>query len=205
MITVLKGTILHLPWTEKGSNQNSSSDSDKQDFIKGALMIIIGCVCWSCFVILHAITLRSYPAELSLTAWICLMGAMEGTVLTLIIERNNPSSWSIHFDSVLLAYVYSGVVCSGVGYFFQGVILKDKGPVFVSVFSPLSMVIVAIMASFVLGEEIYTGRVSGAFVIVIGLYLVLWGKSRDQQSPHTSPRRINSSQMNSSNLLDLNL
>ena len=36
--------------------------------------------------------------------------------------------------------------------------MKDKGPVFVTAFSPLSMVIVAIMSSFILGERLYFGR-----------------------------------------------
>lgn len=75
-----------------------------------------------------------------------------------------------------------GIVCSGFTYYIQGVIMKDRGPVFVTAFSPLSMVIVAVLSSFILAEQMTLGRVLGAVVIVAGLYLVIWGKSKDYKS-----------------------
>nr|GMD50824.1 WAT1-related protein At2g39510-like [Ipomoea batatas] len=64
-----------------------------------------------------------------------------------------------------------------------GVIMKEKGPVFVTAFNPLSMIIVAIMGSFMLSEQLDFGKALGAGVIVIGLYMVLWGKKQDRDSP----------------------
>lgn len=51
--------------------------------------------------------MKAYPCELSLTALICLTGALEGTVVALAIERGNSAAWSIHLDAKLLAAVYS--------------------------------------------------------------------------------------------------
>ena len=51
-----------------------------------------------------------------------------------------------------------GVICSGVGYYVQGVIMKTLGPVFVTAFNPLSMVIVAILGSIILAEVMYLGK-----------------------------------------------
>uniref|UniRef100_M1CWJ0 Auxin-induced protein 5NG4 n=1 Tax=Solanum tuberosum TaxID=4113 RepID=M1CWJ0_SOLTU len=79
-------------------------------------------------------------------------------------------------------YNLQGMVTSGVGYYVSGLIMKEKGPVFVTAFNPLNMVIVAILGSFILSEELNLGRVLGGAIIVIGLYLVIWGKSKDQQS-----------------------
>ncbi|XP_070680970.1 WAT1-related protein At2g39510-like isoform X2 [Malus domestica] len=76
--------------------------------------------------------------------------------------------------------ILQGIICSGIAYYIQGVVMKERGPVFVTAFSPLSMIIVAIMSSLILAEIMYLGRVIGAMVIVIGLYMVLWGKSKDQ-------------------------
>ncbi|KAF5947851.1 hypothetical protein HYC85_013808 [Camellia sinensis] len=75
-----------------------------------------------------------------------------------------------------------GIICSGVSYYISGVVMKEKGPVFVTAFNPLSLVIIAIIGSFVLAEQTYVGSVVGAIVIVIGLYLVIWGKSKDEYS-----------------------
>lgn len=58
-----------------------------------------------------------------------------------------------------------GVICSGLTYYIQGIVMKDKGPVFVTAFNPLSMVIVAIMSSFILSETMYLGRYIHAFEI----------------------------------------
>ncbi|XWS56549.1 hypothetical protein CRYUN_Cryun09bG0094900 [Craigia yunnanensis] len=57
---------------------------------------------------------------------------------------------------------------------------EEKGSCFVSSFNPLGIVIVAILGPFLLAEEMYLGRVIGSIVIIIGLYLVLLGKSKDQ-------------------------
>ncbi|XP_042021669.1 WAT1-related protein At2g39510-like isoform X1 [Salvia splendens] len=207
IMTIVKGSIIELPWTKGNTNSTSiAQDNDPQQFIKGAMMIGAACVCWSFFYILQvyidissiifhfilifffnfifvslqAITLKSYPAGLSLTGLICMLGALQGTVLTLVVTRGNAQIWSIGWDTTLLASVYSGLICSGVGYYVSGVIMKEKGPVFVTSFNPLNMVIVAVMSSFILAEQLNVGKVTGATVIVIGLYLVIWGKTRDQ-------------------------
>lgn len=50
-----------------------------------------------------------------------------------------------------------GVFCSGLGYYVQGIIMKERGPVFVTAFSPLNMIIVAILGSLILAEQIFLG------------------------------------------------
>ncbi|GMI83406.1 Usually multiple acids move in and out Transporters 14 [Hibiscus trionum] len=180
LMTMINGPMLQLPWAESNNLLLLSTASPpEQDPIKGALMIAAGCFCWAAFIILQAITLKSYPAELSLTALICVAGTVEGSIVALAMEAGNAAAWSVHLDVKFLAAVYGGVVCSGIAYYVQGVVMKTRGPVFVTAFNPLSMVIVAILSSFILSEVLYLGRVLGAVVIVAGLYLVLWGKSKD--------------------------
>lgn len=55
----------------------------------------------------QAITLKTYPASLSLTCLICSAGALQGTLLTLVVERGNTSIWAIQWDTTFLSYVYS--------------------------------------------------------------------------------------------------
>lgn len=54
----------------------------------------------------QAITLKTYPTELSLTAWICLMGTIEGAAVALVMERGNPGAWAIGWDMKLLTVTY---------------------------------------------------------------------------------------------------
>ncbi|MED6162171.1 hypothetical protein PIB30_067858 [Stylosanthes scabra] len=189
VMTLLKGPILELFGRHGSHNHNLQHNGDEitQHAIKGFVMITIGCFSWACFVILQTITLEAYPAELSLTAWICILGAAEGAAVAMIMERGNPSVWYLKWDMKLLAVVYSGIVCSGLAYYMQGLVLKTRGPVFVTAFNPLCMVIVAIMGSLILAEQLFLGRLIGAIIIVLGLYLVVWGKSKDYTPPSNEP------------------
>ena len=77
--------------------------------------------------------------------------------------------------------MFQGIVTSSIAYYVQGLVIQKTGPVFASAFSPLMMIIVAVMGSFILSEKIYLGGVLGAVLIVAGLYSVLWGKHKETQ------------------------
>ncbi|KAL1209968.1 WAT1-related protein [Cardamine amara subsp. amara] len=178
VMTLVKGPILDLFWTKGASDQNTAG-INIHSAIKGAVVITVSCSGFACFMILQAVTLRTYPAELSLTAWICLMGTIEGTVMALIMEKGNLSFWAIGWDTKLLTSIYSGIVCSALAYYAGGMVMKTRGHVFVSAFNPLCMVIVAIMSTIIFTEQMHLGRVFGAVIICVGLYLVVWGKGKD--------------------------
>jgi hypothetical protein len=57
-------------------------------------------------ILVQSFTLKKYPAELSLTALICMTGMVEGAAVSLVMERDM-SAWKIGFDSRLLAAAYS--------------------------------------------------------------------------------------------------
>lgn len=196
IMTLVRGPDIGLPWTNgRGSHEHQYNGVTLKHSIKGSIMITLGCFSWACFMILQAITLQTYPAELSLTAWICFLGSIQGAIVALAVERGNTAVWSIGWDSKLLAAIYSGIFCSGIAYFIQGVVMKERGPVFVTAFSPLGMIIVAILSSFILAEKMYLGRVLGAIVIILGLYFVVWGKKNDHKSPAIKEQEIPVKQM----------
>ncbi|CAL5414519.1 unnamed protein product [Camellia sinensis] len=181
VMTLYKGPIVDILWYSKSGNHHHSttnSTSTDQHWVMGTIMILAGTCGWSGFFILQSITLKQYPAELSLTALICLMGMVEGAAVALAMERHM-IAWVVGFDLRLLAAVYSGVICSGIAYYVQGVVNKVRGPVFVTAFSPLCMIITAILGAIVLAEKIHLGSLIGAIIIVFGLYSVVWGKSKD--------------------------
>lgn len=191
VMTMVRGPMIPLSWTKGiSSTHQVTNGTDVHSSIIGGLMITAGCFSYACFMILQSVTLETYPAELSLTAWICLMGTIEGSAVALVMEKGKSSVWAINWDTKLVTAVYSGIVCSGLTYYIQGIIMKDRGPVFVTAFSPLCMVIVAAMATFILAEQMFMGRVVGAIIIIVGLYLVLWGKSKDYNSSSSSSSLI---------------
>ncbi|CAF1800538.1 hypothetical protein Bca4012_028484 [Brassica carinata] len=63
--------------------------------------------------------------------------------------------------------------------------MQRKGPVFVTAFNPLVVVIVSIMSFFVLGQGIYLEGVIGLVVSMVGVYAVLWDKHVDDDDKET--------------------
>ncbi|KAK9194353.1 hypothetical protein WN944_005058 [Citrus x changshan-huyou] len=146
--------------------------------LRGSILLILATLAWASFFILQPVTIRRYPAHLSLTAIVCFLGTLRSAAVTFVMEHKD-SVWTIGWDMNLLAAAYAGIVSSGIAYYVQGLVIQKRGPVFVTAFSHLMMIIVAIMGSFLLAEKIYVGGVLGAVLIVIGLYAVLWGKYKE--------------------------
>ncbi|XXG60903.1 hypothetical protein AAC387_Pa04g2698 [Persea americana] len=190
LMTLYKGPILDFIWSRRRVHHDSNQGAADQNWVKGTLMLIASCVGWSGFFILQSFTLRDYPVELSLATLICFMGIVEGGAVALVMNRNVVNAWAIGWDSRLLAPVYAGIVCSGIAYYVQGIVMKERGPVFVTAFNPLCMVIVAVLGSVILAEEISLGRVLGAIIIVVGLYCVVWGKSKEALEPSPSTEKL---------------
>ncbi|KAG0535046.1 hypothetical protein BDA96_04G332400 [Sorghum bicolor] len=181
LMILYHGPVVQFPWS-KGHHHDAGAQgaASSGSFLTGIITIIVACVCWSAFFVLQANTLKSYPAELSLTTLICLMGSLMSGSVALVAERNNTQAWVIGFDTRLFTCAYAGIVCSGVAYYVQGIVSRQRGPVFVTAFNPLCMIITAIMGSIILKEEITRGSVIGAAIIVLGLYALIWGKSKDE-------------------------
>ncbi|KAH0714701.1 hypothetical protein KY284_007606 [Solanum tuberosum] len=177
VMTLYKGPMFNLVPRHGGAHHEAST-ATPENWVAGTIELIACIVGWSGFFIVQSMTLKEYPAELSLAAWVCVMGVVEGGIVALIMERDW-NAWVIGFDSRLLAAAYSGIVCSGIAYYVQSVVNKVKGPVFVTAFSPLSMVITSVLAAIILAESVHLGSLIGAIIIVMGLYSVVWGKSKE--------------------------
>ncbi|TKW41775.1 hypothetical protein SEVIR_1G339700v4 [Setaria viridis] len=182
LMILYHGPVVPFPWTKGQHHDGGGAQVGGGGFLQGTLCVIVACVAWSGFFVLQSNTLQSYPAELSLTALICLMGSLMSGAVALVAERRNTQAWVIGFDTRLFTAVYAGVVCSGVAYYVQGVVSRQRGPVFVTAFSPLCMIVTSVMGSIILKEEITLGSVIGAVIIVLGLYALIWGKSKDHEN-----------------------
>ncbi|KAG2715905.1 hypothetical protein I3760_03G100500 [Carya illinoinensis] len=93
------------------------------------------------------------------------------------------SSYLLHailYKNLKCRIYWQGVVIFGITVYVQTLVVRKKGPVFMTAFRPLAIVIVAIMGLFILGDVLYMGSIIGATLIVIGLYATLWGKEKEK-------------------------
>ncbi|KAH9621038.1 hypothetical protein KSS87_000278 [Heliosperma pusillum] len=182
LMTLYKGHVINMVWSShanpSGHPSSAALAAADKDWAKGSILLILATLAWAAFFILQAITMRKYTAHLSLTTLVCFLGTLQSIVVTFVMEHK-PSVWTIGWDMNLLAAAYAGIISSAIAYYVQGIVMEKRGPVFVTAFSPLMMIIVAFMGSFILAEKIYVGGVLGAVLIVMGLYSVLWGKYKE--------------------------
>ncbi|XP_029129038.1 WAT1-related protein At4g08290 isoform X2 [Cajanus cajan] len=158
LMAIYKGPAFNLFHSGSTTPHENGSPSSHSHQTAGAIYILMGCVALSSFYILQSITVKGYPAELSLATLICLAGAAESTAVALVAERHS-RAWAVGWDYRLYAPFYTGVVSSGLAYYVQGLVMKIRGPVFATAFNPLCMIVVAALGSFVLGEQLHLGSV----------------------------------------------
>ncbi|KAL1553829.1 WAT1-related protein-like protein [Salvia divinorum] len=120
-----------------------------------------------------------YPDHLSLTAWMCLIAAVQSAILTFIIEPDS-NTWKFTSSLQIFSCFYAAVV-SALTFLGQAWCIGRRGPLFSAMFNPLCTVIVTIFACIFMHEELYIGSLTGGLAVIIGLYVVLWGKARDHE------------------------
>ncbi|KAM0905821.1 hypothetical protein ACQ4PT_017123 [Festuca glaucescens] len=163
------------------SSQPRLAASEEPNRAMGSLLCTGSCFFYALWLILQARLCREYPFHYSTTALMCLMSALQSALFALCFDRD-PVQWRLAFDVRLLAAVYTGVLASGVMLVVLAWCVKRQGPLFASVFNPMMLVVVAVLSSLLLGEDLHLGSVLGAVLIVMGLYAVLWGKGREAAS-----------------------
>ncbi|CAN7062844.1 hypothetical protein IGI04_016933 [Brassica rapa subsp. trilocularis] len=182
LVTVVGSILMILhkgPFISSFRSQLTTASSPLAgDYLKATIFLLIASLSWASFFILQASTLKKYSAHLSLSTMVCFMGTLQSLALTFVMEHNS-SALNIGFDMNLLASAYAGIMSSSIAYYIQGLMMQRKGPVFVTAFNPLVVVIVSIMSFFVLGQGTYLGGGIGVVVLTVGVYTVLWAKHVD--------------------------
>ncbi|KAI9073421.1 hypothetical protein K1719_017489 [Acacia pycnantha] len=169
------------PLLTRLSSANSSAlqlFSQESNFMLGGLFLAADCVMASAYIIVQAKIVKKYSAELVIVFFYCFFVAILSGVTCLFLERDT-SAWSLQPKLRLLAVLYSGVFGSAFQVGVTTWCLHQTGPVFVSMFKPIGIVISVVAGVIFLGDSFYLGSLVGATVIVVGFYFVLWGKARD--------------------------
>ncbi|GAU20155.1 hypothetical protein TSUD_352170 [Trifolium subterraneum] len=100
------------------------------------------------------------------------LGNDENWLLGCLILFGSCVAWSVWL-------ILQGVMGSAVALCLQAWCISKRGPVFSAMFTPVCTIIVTVLAALLLHEEIYIGSLIGGIGVIIGLYIVLWGKAED--------------------------
>ncbi|CAL5442273.1 unnamed protein product [Camellia sinensis] len=118
---------------------------------------------------------EKYAAPYTTLTLVCLMAIVQCGIIDFCADHNI-SAWS-------------GIVCTAAAFYLMSWCIQRKGPLYVLVFNPLLLIIVAILSWCLLEEKIYVGTVVGSGLIVMGLYAVLWGKNKEMNAKNNAEDR----------------
>ncbi|CAK9162825.1 unnamed protein product [Ilex paraguariensis] len=177
VVVLYKGpTIIKTSSPSKLFYQPGSSQSD---WIIGGILFAVADLVISIWYIAQAQTVKKYPAEQLITSMYNLVVATIALPVAYILEPNG-STWEISTRMMMIAILIAGLFTASFGTAMLTWSLRMKGPVYVALFTPLSIVTTVIMSVIFLGDSLYLGSVVGAIIVSFGFYVSLWGKAKEE-------------------------
>ncbi|KAI4298162.1 hypothetical protein L6164_031754 [Bauhinia variegata] len=186
LLTLYKGKSLfnndsHYRLATSSAVKVASSTRNTERWTIGVIALIVGTLFWSSWFILQSNIGKRYPCQYSSTAIMTFFGAIQSAILSLSTDRNL-SMWVLKGKIEIITVLYSGMVGSGLCYVGMSWCVKKRGPVFTAAFSPLVQIMAAMIDIPVLHEQLHLGSLLGSILVMIGLYIVLWGKNKEMQN-----------------------
>lgn len=159
---------------------STAGEHPHKNWALGIFLMTASVVIWSLWTVKQGPLLLEYPSKLLNTTLQCTFASVQSLVIALVMERDL-SRWKLAGGMSLVAVLFTGIVVAAISYYLQIWVIEKKGPVFLSMSMPLSLVFTMVIASFLLGEDVSLGSIIGGALLVAGLYAVLWGKGREER------------------------
>ncbi|XP_074359192.1 WAT1-related protein At5g47470-like isoform X2 [Apium graveolens] len=157
----------------------STSEFDKEKIV-GCIYLMAAVFVLSSMVVLQATTLSAFPAPLSFCAITSLIGVVITVAGELIKVHPFDEKWlvlNIRSRDLIGCSLLAGLI-SGASVSFNAWAMNKRGPVLVSMFSPISAVI-TVTYSAIFRHPVKFGSIIGMFLMFTGLYFVLWAKGKE--------------------------
>ncbi|KAJ7949480.1 WAT1-related protein [Quillaja saponaria] len=174
----LWSTHIDLFHHHESTNSHVASSSN---MVLGASLCLGSSICYALWLIIQTKMNKMYPCFYSSTALMSVIGTILSGGFALCLERDW-QQWKLGWNIRLLIVSYSGIVTSGLLVVVISWATQVRGPFFVSVFSPLTLVLVALAGTLVLDEKLHLGSILGGLLIVCGLYIVMWAKTKEMNA-----------------------
>ncbi|KAG2598272.1 hypothetical protein PVAP13_5KG353700 [Panicum virgatum] len=146
-------------------------------WILGVILQSFAAAMWALWAVLQGHLFGEYPSKLLNTTLQIVFATVQSFLMALLIERDF-SRWKLSLDVGLVAIIYCGITLAVLCY-LQVWLVDMRGPVFLSMTVPLTLVFTIILTILV-GEAVTLGSVISGALLVGGLYNVLWGKRIEQ-------------------------
>ncbi|CAN1272699.1 WAT1-related protein At3g28050 [Linum perenne] len=172
-------------------------------YILGSLWSILAGWLVIYFIVVQTRILHKYSDGLTVIFIYNTLVSIIGAAVTLIIEGTSSPVWILSSNTALTSVFSAGVIGSCLCNAADAWVLPVKGPVFVAMFTPFSMVIAVAMGVMMLGDTLHIGSLIGATAITIGFYMLMWGKVKEQNWEDATVQPNDSSSSSTSDKIPL--
>ncbi|KAG4401613.1 hypothetical protein GLYMA_02G032400v4 [Glycine max] len=165
--------------THWSNSSNKLQFSQQINWILGGIFCVGDSIVCSLWYIYQASVAHKFPAVTVIVFFQLLFSTIQCAVFALIAVPD-PTEWELKFDIGLIGILYQAIAATLIRYILCTWCVLKAGPLFCSMFKPVSIIFTVFMAAIFLGDDLSLGSLIGAVIIVIGFYAVLWGKSIEE-------------------------
>ncbi|KAF5741052.1 putative Auxin-induced protein 5NG4 [Tripterygium wilfordii] len=181
VVTLYKGQPISSVFSSSSSLTGLNSHLLLQsNWIIGAIFLVATAFILSLILVVVTWIIKDYPEEMIVVLISSFFVTIQCAIFTLFVKKN-PNAWSLKLDIELVAIVYSAVIAVCIRSILYAWACRKEGPIYVSMFKPIDMVIATIMGVAFLGDTLYLGSVIGGIVITMGFYVVTWGQAQESK------------------------
>uniref|UniRef100_A0A0R0EH06 WAT1-related protein n=1 Tax=Glycine max TaxID=3847 RepID=A0A0R0EH06_SOYBN len=151
---------------------NGILTSVDRNWVIGGLLLTACNILLTVWFVYQVEILKEFPDELSMVFFYNLCAAIVASIVGLLGEKNS-SAWKIRPDISLISIVCTGIFNKFLSSAIYAWGIHLKGPVYVAMFKPLSIVIAVAMGVMFLGDSLYVGR-TGSLDLEVGGRPKIW-------------------------------
>ncbi|EMS56196.1 Auxin-induced protein 5NG4 [Triticum urartu] len=175
----------HRLFQHGSSNSSSGSGTySKNQWVFGIFLMTLSNILAGLWTVLQGPLIEDTSKLMNTTLQISC-ASVQAFVVAVAAERDF-SKWKIGWNISLAAIIYSGVIVTALSYYMQMWTIAKRGPVFLAMSMPLTLIFTIIISSFVLGEAVSLGSIIAGILLIGGLYNVLWGKNMERKDDDTN-------------------
>ncbi|KAA0035125.1 hypothetical protein IC582_003749 [Cucumis melo] len=145
----------------------------------GCVLLFVSSCFWAFWIIMLVPVSKHCPDPVISGTWMLFIATILNGIFTVLVD-DNTKVWTLPTPLQLATCVYAGTT-SAFSFCVQSWCVSRRGPLFTALFNPVCTVITTFVSSLFLHEDLYVGSLMGAISVIIGLYIVLWGKAKDVQ------------------------
>ncbi|KAI3956704.1 hypothetical protein MKW92_028082, partial [Papaver armeniacum] len=182
LISVYKGPLilsnsgLFFDWHSHGTHAHESA--------LGPIFVSISCISAAVWFTILANLKNTYNAPLTTTCLTSCMSILPLGVIAFSFEHDM-SVWRAMGAMEYGLALYSGAIGTALSVYLMNICVNLRGSHFTTMFSPTSLLLVAILSWIFTNDVIYLGSLLGFACILFGLALALWAMHRERLARQT--------------------